>query len=161
MAGSATGGSASAWYILQSYCGWGFSMVYTPVLLWVGLQHGIYSSPIVGGASAWYMLQSYCGWGLLVSECMSQYLRTVHKVHPFLDDPQLFYRFADKRPPAELSSSASGGRLQQLMSLFSFGRTSTPSGSPTHSPAPHKQPLSGGEGLSYLTNGRPRFVRLE
>ena len=82
-----------------------------------------------------------------------------HKVHPFLDDPQLFYRFCDIRPPSEFNAPAPGGRLQQLMSLFSFSRNSTPSGSPAPSPTPRKRPLSGGDNLPY-SNVRPRCVSL-
>ena len=71
----------------------------------------------------------------------------VHKVHPFLDDSQLYYRFADLRPQSEAFLP---GKLQQLMSLFSFSRNSTAVGSS----------LSNSDGLSHaqlsVANGRPR-----
>lgn len=72
---------------------------------------------------------------------------TVHKVHPFLDDSQLYYRFVDLRPQSEAFLP---GKLQQLMSLFSFSRNSTAVGSS----------LSNSDGLSQaqlsVANGRPR-----
>ena len=77
-----------------------------------------------------------------------------HKVHPFLDDPQLFYKFCELSPPLELSAPVVGGRLQQFMSLFSFSRNSTPSGSPAPSPTPRRRPNSSSENLA---NGRPRL----
>ena len=82
------------------------------------------------------------------------YIFVGHKVHPFIDDPKLFYKFTDLVPPtSDNVTPAPGGRLQQLMSLFSFSKNSTPSGSPAPSPVPRRRPLSGGD---ELANGRPR-----
>ena len=87
---------------------------------------------------------------------------TGHKVHPFLDDPQLFYKFCDLNSSSSSSSSERsaplvGGRLQQLMNLFSFSRNSTPTSSPAPSPTPRRRPNSGGDAL---VNGRPRLEHL-
>ena len=88
---------------------------------------------------------------------------TGHKVHPFLDDPQLFYKFCDLNSSSSSSSSSErsaplvGGRLQQLMNLFSFSRNSTPSASPAPSPTPRRRPNSGEDAI---VNGRPRFEHL-
>ena len=77
-----------------------------------------------------------------------------HKVHPFLDNPQLFYKFCELSPaPSETSAPVIGTRLQQLKNLFSFSRNSTPSGSPAASPTPRRRPQSAGD---ILDNTRPR-----
>ncbi|CAI7996572.1 Rap guanine nucleotide exchange factor 3 [Geodia barretti] len=95
-------------------------------------------------------------WQALLLETVLQHS---HKVHPFLDDPQLFYKFCDLNSSSSSSSSSErsaplvGGRLQQLMNLFSFSRNSTPSASPAPSPTPRRRPNSGEDAI---VNGRPR-----
>ena len=63
-------------------------------------------------------------------------LTLVLSVHPFMDDPQLYYRFVDLRPK---SAPVHSSKLQQFMSLFSFSRQSYP-GQLSNSPAqPNKE----------------------
>ena len=101
-------------------------------------------------------------YGFIDEEVVSSFSSPGHKVHPFLDDPQLYYKFCDLNSSSSSSSSERsaplvGGRLQQLMNLFSFSRNSTPSSSPAPSPTPRRRPNSGSD---VLTNGRPRWQHL-
>ena len=88
-------------------------------------------------------------------ECVSDFPSpSGHRVHPFLDDSQIFYRFCVTCPSSDVTTATPGGRLQQLMSLFSFSRNSSSSSSPSSPNLRNKRHLSAGDDLS---DGRPRY----